>query len=186
MSNIRITAGTLKNMPLEVSQDTRALSEIAKLAVFSIIGQDITDKTCIDLYAGSGNLGLEAVSRGAAKTTFIDNSKFAVNSIKNNIIKTLGRNVGITQEQLEVIQKDVLDFISNDTGHYDIIFMDPPYGLPNKFLLKQITNIMDKNTQLFYFHKKDENYQFGDINPDIQLINTRSYGITTVDLLGLI
>lgn len=184
--NIRITSGTLKNLHLKVSQDTRATAEIVKLAIFSMIGDNICDKTCADIFAGSGNLGLEALSRGAKHVTFIDNSKYAIDSINLNIESSKQRQILTDQNAIEIIKKDALDFISNSTIHYDIIFLDPPYDSPNKYLLKQITNLMHNKTLTFYLHQKSAKVDYLNINQNLKLIDTRSYGITAVDLLTLI
>ena len=123
---MRIITGKAKGIILKTPKgdSTRPTAERVKEAVFSMLQFDIEGRSVLDLFAGSGQMGLEALSRGAANATFVDKSKDAVNFIKNNIEKTK------LNENATVLQSDYLDFIKRNAGkQYDIIIIDPPYAL---------------------------------------------------------
>lgn len=117
-------AGGIKLNTLE-GDSTRPTSERAKEAVFSMIQFDIEGREVLDLFAGSGQLGLEAVSRGAASATFVEKSKDAARIIASNIEKTK------LSASCRIFNSDVNDFFRVTRGKkkYDIVFIDPPYAL---------------------------------------------------------
>src|SRR3990167_11040468 len=107
---LRITSGKWKNKKLKAPDEISPLRERIKLAVFSTISEYIQDSVCLDLYAGSGNLGLEALSRGAEKCTFVDDNYYSIQSIKENAQK-----MDIALEESEtaiVVKEDALKFVS--------------------------------------------------------------------------
>lgn len=122
---MRIITGKARGAKLLTleGENTRPTSERAKEAVFSMLAFDIEGREVLDLYAGSGQMGLEALSRGAARATFIDNSAAAVDIIKKNIIKTKLIDGAIC------LKSDVNDFLKRARGQFDIVFIDPPYAL---------------------------------------------------------
>ncbi|NLV50805.1 MAG: 16S rRNA (guanine(966)-N(2))-methyltransferase RsmD [Clostridiales bacterium] len=97
----------------------RPTTDKVKEAVFNIIQFDIEGRTVLDLFCGTGQLGIEALSRGAASCDFVDLTKEAVSLTKYNLNKS-----GLSGGQ--VIQTDALGFLSH-SGKYDLIFLDPPY-----------------------------------------------------------
>lgn len=112
----------LKLITLEGEDITRPTSERVKEAVFSMLQFDIEGRSILDLFAGSGQMALEALSRGASSAVLVDKSKDALSVIKRNIEKT-----GMT-EQSTVVMSDYMDFIKRSRGKkFDIIFLDPPY-----------------------------------------------------------
>ncbi len=124
---MRIITGRAKGIRLETlaGENTRPTSERAKEAVFSMLQFDIEGRDVLDLYAGSGQMGLEAVSRGAASAAFVEKAKDAVAVISKNIEKTK------LQDSCRVICSDVSDYIKAFRARkkYDIVFIDPPYAL---------------------------------------------------------
>ena len=93
-----------------------------KEAVFSIIQFEIEGRRVLDLFAGSGQLGIEALSRGAASATFVDMSKDSLSAVKYNLEHTkLGDNA-------KVVQTDALSFLKLTKDKFDIVFLDPPYA----------------------------------------------------------
>ena len=122
---MRIITGKARGVKLLTleGENTRPTSERAKEAVFSMLAFDIEGREVLDLYAGSGQMGLEALSRGAMRTTFIDNSSAAVDIIKKNIIKTKLIDGAVC------LKSDVNDFLKRARGQFDIVFIDPPYAL---------------------------------------------------------
>ena len=124
---MRIITGRARGIKLNTleGENTRPTSERAKEAIFSMIQFDIEGREVLDLFAGSGQMGLEAVSRGAASATFIDKSRDAAKIIDQNIEKTK------LSEFCRLFNSDVQDFIRITRGkkQYDVVFIDPPYAL---------------------------------------------------------
>ncbi len=104
--------------------NTRPTSERTKEAVFSMIQMEIQEGSVLDLFAGSGQMGLEALSRGAARAVFVDNSKQAVDIIKKNVVKTH------FEDSSEVVLSAYTDYLRNAKGRgkFDLVFLDPPYA----------------------------------------------------------
>jgi len=123
---MRIITGTARGTKLLSLEGvaTRPTSERAKEAIFSSLAFDIANKRVLDLFAGSGQLALEALSRGANQAILVDNSAAAVEVIRKNIEKTH------MNDRAVVLQHDCLTYLNrvgNDTL-FDLIFIDPPYA----------------------------------------------------------
>jgi len=115
---------------------TRPTSDRVKEALFSIINFDIPGARVLDLFGGTGQLGIEALSRGAKSATFVDAGDAACRLIKENLRRTKLEGDG------KVIRSDYMDYLKRCREQYDIIFLDPPYAevfLENS--LKQIAEI---------------------------------------------
>ena len=137
---MRIITGKAKGIRLKTLEGdaTRPTSERVKEAVFSMIQFDVEGRSVLDLFAGSGQLGLESLSRGAMEATFVDKSKDAVAIIKENIQKTR------FLDQSEVYQSDSINFLSRcGSKKFDIVFLDPPYAL--KLYNPALKAMLDKN-----------------------------------------
>lgn len=121
---MRVITGTARGRVLKTleGEDVRPTTDRVKEAIFSIIQFEIEGRRVLDLFAGSGQLGIEALSRGAAYATFTDMSAEAVDTVKKNLISTkLTKNT-------EVLRTEAIAFLRNNKKKYDIIFMDPPYS----------------------------------------------------------
>lgn len=114
----------VKLLSLEGEQ-TRPTAERVKEAVFSMLQFEIEDRSVLDLFSGSGQLGLEAVSRGAASAVLVDKARDAVEVIKKNCLKTK------LAPFCEVICADYGSFLRTCRGKrkFDLVFLDPPYAL---------------------------------------------------------
>ena len=123
---MRIITGAAKGIKLFTLEGdaTRPTSERAKEALFSMLQFDIEGRRVLDLFAGSGQLGLEAISRGAEFCMFVDSSAEAIGIVKKNIEKT--RFSDKTKTQIA----DYRNFLRKSAGRegFDIIFLDPPYA----------------------------------------------------------
>ena len=124
---MRIITGSARGTKLQTLEglETRPTAERVKEALFSMIQFEIDGKRVLDLFAGSGQLGLEALSRGAVKATFVDENRDAVEIVKANAKKTK------MFEKCVVLNADYKAFIRGNAGkqRYDLIFLDPPYAL---------------------------------------------------------
>lgn len=121
---MRVITGTARGRVLRTleGEDVRPTTDRVKEAVFSIIQFEIEGRRVLDLFAGSGQLGIEALSRGAASATFVDMSKDSLSAVKYNLEHTkLGDNA-------KVVQTDALSFLKLTKDRFDIVFLDPPYA----------------------------------------------------------
>jgi 16S rRNA (guanine(966)-N(2))-methyltransferase RsmD len=120
---VRIITGSAKGKQLTIPNKSRPINDRAKSSIFSVIGTDIVDKRILDLYAGSGSLGIESLSRGAKHCTFVESSRYAAKDLKENLEKTQLSGKG------HVTQQKVLPFLGNQPpDQYDIVFADPPFN----------------------------------------------------------
>lgn len=122
---MRIIAGTARSLPLKAPEgmDTRPTTDRIKETLFNIIQDEIPGAYFLDLFAGSGQMGLEAVSRGARYAVFVDNGKKPAACIEENIRFTK------FEHQTKLYPTEVLSALRAMEGKYqfDLIFMDPPY-----------------------------------------------------------
>lgn len=121
---MRVITGTAKGMRLVAppGDDVRPTYDRVKEAIFSIIQFDIEGRRVLDLFAGSGQLGIEALSRGAQTATFVDSSRESIAAIKENLDKTR------LSKSAVVLQTDAVSFIKSYRGaEYDVVLLDPPY-----------------------------------------------------------
>jgi 16S rRNA (guanine966-N2)-methyltransferase len=141
---IRIIAGLAKGCALEGPgrEKIRPTPDKVRQALFNII--DPAGSAFLDLFAGTGATGCEAISRGAAKVTMVDLSRKAVEIIKRNVAKT--EAVAKTNVRPRIICSSASDFVRDAKGKYDFIFCDPPYewdgvpGFPDLLMESQILN----------------------------------------------
>ena len=180
MTILRIIAGTARGHKLKTLKGStaRPTSGRVKESVFNIIAEYLADACVLDLFAGTGNLGIEALSRGARQAVFIEKNERAAVIIRENLVNTK------LIERGTVTRGDVLKELYNlskDGRRFDIIFIDPPY---NKGLLDKSLNIIEKEEILkeggiiVAERSSAENapLKAGDLN----LVSDRIYGNTAV------
>lgn len=130
---MRIIAGTARSLPLKTieGKDTRPTTDKTKETLFNVMQFDVPGAYFLDLFAGSGQIGLEALSRGAAYAVFVENSRKAASCIEDNIRFTKFDKVS------NLMMTDAVTAVRTLEGKYkfDIVFMDPPY---NKELEKEV------------------------------------------------
>ena len=159
---MRVITGTARGRKLATlpGEDiTRPTLEVVKEAVFSSIQFELEGRTMLDLFAGSGQMGIEALSRGAAAATFVDSSRDAVKIISENVKKTR------LEDRSTVITATAEQFIKTARGKkFDYVFLDPPYALralPDTLaaiydagLLKETSVVICEDEK--YFDENDE------------------------------
>jgi 16S rRNA (guanine966-N2)-methyltransferase len=120
---MRVVAGRFKGRTLHApkGRDTRPTSDKVREALFSVLA-DVEGAQVLDLYAGSGALGIEALSRGAAAVTFVDDDERAVAAMRRNL-----EQLGI---EATVRRRDAVVFLGSAGGPFDLVFIDPPYSSP--------------------------------------------------------
>ena len=182
---MRIITGKAKGIKLDTltGDNTRPTSERAKEAVFSMLQFDLEGREVLDLFAGSGQMGLEAVSRGAASATFVDKSKEAAAVIAKNIEKTK------LSAACRLLCSDVNDFIRAFRGRkkYDIVFIDPPYALRAVVptLEALIANEMIKETSIIICESAEEDVFENslDMKEKFDILRIAKYGAAHVTVI---
>lgn len=138
---MRVITGTArgKNLVTLPGEDLRPTGARVKEGLFSAIQFDIEGRKVLDLFAGCGQLGIEALSRGAEKAVFVDESAAAVGIINENL-----KNCGLDQKAT-VIKNDFSSYLAFCKETFDIVFIDPPYrkGLYEKALVGAVSRTAD-------------------------------------------
>ena len=118
---MRVIAGKYKDLKIQTidKTTTRPIMSKMKESIFSSLQSELYDAEVLDLFAGSGSLGLESLSRGAASCVFVEISKEA--------IEVINKNLSNVEEVAIVVNSDVLTWINLSEYKYDLIFIDPPY-----------------------------------------------------------
>jgi 16S rRNA (guanine966-N2)-methyltransferase len=126
---VRIVAGRSRGARIFAPKglETRPTSDRVREAAFTLLGP-VDGASVLDLYAGSGALGLEALSRGAASAVFVESDPDACRTIERNVAK-------LRLEAARVVRSDALRFLAAEHGRYDLIFIDPPYELVESLLM---------------------------------------------------
>ena len=121
-NQVRINAGVWRSRLLKFPdvEGLRPTPERVRQTVFNWLGQDLTGKTCLDLFAGTGAFGFEALSRNAKNVVMVENSGLAYQSLMQNQQLLDAKNG-------QILRQDVLAFLSQNTQQFDVIFCDPPY-----------------------------------------------------------
>ena len=152
--SFRIISGEYKGRKFEFmpSADLRPTPDRLRETLFNWLGQSIDGKTCLDLFAGTGSLGLESLSRGADKIIFVEKNSNHLDKIKE-YIKSLKANGDIS-----VIHDDVLTWLDETNDNFDLIFVDPPFhkDLAEKVLSKIRTNSLLANLGNIYLEVEKE------------------------------
>jgi 16S rRNA (guanine966-N2)-methyltransferase len=119
---LRIIAGTRKGHTIQAppGRDTRPTSDRVRENIFNILGP-VDDAVVLDLYAGSGAMGLEALSRGAAQAVFVERDPGALRAIEKNLDKLRLRGT--------VLRQDAVAVLAGENRKYDLVFVDPPYDM---------------------------------------------------------
>ena len=171
---MRIVGGKYRHRLIVYPDDathTRPTKDRVREAIFSAIG-DISNYNVLDLYAGSGAMGIEALSRGASHCVFVDSSLIAIKTIKENV-----SNLKIPENEYEIIKNRDLVAIDSFKEKFDLIILDPPYEegqyetIVNLLKEKDLISdnaiiIMEANRPIVLEnidYKKNKEYHYGDI-----------------------
>ena len=182
---MRIISGKARGTKLYTleGENTRPTLDRVKESIFNIIQSEIEGAKVLDLFAGSGAIGLEFLSRGAKRAVLCDKSKEAINIIKKNIGKThMEQNTEIFNTDFE----NCLDKLKNE--QFDIIYLDPPYA--TEYILKSLKKIIElkiaKEQSLIIVETDDEKRILKEIeNIDVEIVDQRKYGRATIIFLSL-
>jgi 16S rRNA (guanine(966)-N(2))-methyltransferase RsmD len=179
---MRIITGKARGVRLDTLDglDTRPTSERSKEAIFSMLQFELEDRVVLDLFAGSGQMGLEALSRGARSAYLVDSGKRAIEVIKKNIQKT-------RLEGANAICSDSLSFLRRcaEKEKFDIVFLDPPYAteLINEALCVLVEEELIKDTT--YLVCESDRFDFLNAKnaANFDVIKTMKHGIAHISVL---
>lgn len=175
---LKIITGTAKGKIIKTleGEATRPTSERIKEAIFSSIQFDIESRRVLDIFAGSGQMGLEALSRGAVSCTFIDSSREAMDIVKDNVAKCGFGGMS------KYLVSDAKNYIRKASGRdvFDLVFIDPPYSLERSAeIMRKLCNggmladgaivVIESGTEVI----KAEDF------PEFEVTKSRQYGKKT-------
>ena len=174
--NIRIVAGTLGGRKIDAPDGTTThpMSERARNALFNKIIDDIEGAEVLDAFAGTGALGLEALSRGARKATFIERDRVAQKVIAKNIV-TLG-----LEDRVDLVRANVGGWLENNSEkklQYDIIFADPPYHDLQFSTVVKLMGLLKPGALMVLSHPGRSE---SPTKPGVVVVDNRSYGDATL------
>ena len=171
---VRIISGKWKGKKIffNLNQDLRPTPDRAKETLFNWLGQDMRSLNCLDLFSGTGALGLEAISRNAQRVTFVEKNKSYLQAIEK-VIFSMDK-----KKDCDFICEDCLSWIKKykSSFKYDLVFIDPPF---NKNLIQElIENILDKRIlrdkgKLYFEYEKGYDLE---LPKEINLIKEKSLG----------
>ena len=172
--NVRLIAGKYGGRIIDAPsrRSTHAMSERARSALFNIIGSEAEDAEVLDAFAGSGSLGLEALSRGAKSAVFIEKDHIASKIIRKNI-----ENLGTSGKVIATTVNNWLE--SSEPQLFDLIFVDPPYHDPQFPTVKKLLGLLKPNALMVLSHpgKSEVPTQTG-----VVVVDNRSYGSLNLTL----
>lgn len=178
---MKVISGILKGRTIKGYNiiGTRPTMERVKESLFAIIQNHLKESTILDLFSGSGQLGIEAISNGAKECYFIDNNKEVIKILTQNI-----NNLGINQKSKIILSdwKKILNDLSAKGIKFDIIFVDPPYDYDvyEKILAKLSTlNLLNDNSLIILEH---HNLKFKNNYQNLLLYKERNYGNKTITI----
>tara|TARA_B100000927_G_scaffold185744_1_gene149606 strand:- start:1328 stop:1861 length:534 start_codon:yes stop_codon:yes gene_type:complete len=175
---MRIIAGKFKGLNIKTINDasTRPMMSRAREGIFNSLQNDFDDSLVLDLFAGSGSLGIEALSRGASFVTFVDTS--------TDCKKIIDKNLSDIDQNYTVLVLTVSDYITQSEKKFDIIFYDPPYSLIVNEInsdLNTIHNLMSENSKLIiHRHKSSEQFVYPE---GLELYKEKKYGQSNITIL---
>lgn len=169
---LKIETGELSGRTIKTVPDprTRYSSAILRRSLANMV--DFQGKVCADICAGSGSVGFEMISNGAAHVTFVDTSKLSVATIKKNAI-----DLGV-ENRVDIKKIDARRFLETHAGVFDIIYSDPPYELGIvRDILERVHAVMDANSMFILQCSKRERPKENEIS-NLKIVKEKDYGDT--------
>ncbi len=154
--------------------DIRPTTDRVKESVFNLIQSFVPDAVCLDMFAGSGALSLEAISRGAKRAVCIDKDKRSVDIIRKNVM-----SLQFT-ESCEILNMSCFDYIEETKEKFDVIFLDPPYN--KDFIESALTGIVRNNilSENGIVVLESDGTDFHDVVKGLDMYRQRKYGRTYI------
>ena len=182
---MRVITGLARGRRLETlpGEVTRPTSEKVKESLFSAIQFDIEGRRVLDLFAGSGQLGIEALSRGASGCVFVDKNTEAVKIIRQNL-----QHTGLSAAA-QVLGTDALTYLTRPGDRFDLVFLDPPYALgviPKVLARLQSDRLLEAGARIVCESAAEEDVFGGDeeLRNSFEILRTARYGAAFVTILA--
>ncbi len=175
---MRVISGSARGLRLSTidSLDTRPTLDRVKEAIFSILIPYMPSESCLDLFAGSGGLGIEAMSRGVERAVFVDANPKCIKVIEQNVEKARFK------DRSSIINCDFVSYLNRCKEAFDIIFLDPPYKMDR---LNEILTLISDNSVLnksgVIIIEADEGTEVS--HPSFTVIKQKKYGRVNVYVL---
>lgn len=171
---MRVIAGSHRGRRLLApdTQQTRPVMDRVKESLFSSLAAEIPGAAVLDLYAGAGSFGIEAMSRGASSAVFVESGRKALDALRSNLA-----DLGI---DAEVVAGPVERYVTTTTARFDLVFCDPPWQMPSSELagvLAATLHALDEDTTVVTTRKS------GDTVPEVEglrIADVRRHGDTTI------
>jgi 16S rRNA (guanine966-N2)-methyltransferase len=175
---LTITSGKYKNISLYLPPEniTRPISQKVRAAIFNSLAQKVVDANVLDLFAGSGAMAIEAMSRGARAATLVDNIFKSLSVIKKNVQKL------DTSENFTIINNDVSKFIASSKEKFDIIFIDPPYNQFDINMVKRASNLLQYGGIIVI--SRTSKIELGNLGKTLQVASSKNYGDTQIEYIN--
>ena len=172
---MRIISGKYKGREIKGYNidGTRPTMDRVKESLFASIQDYVKGSVCLDLFAGSGGLGIEALSEGALSCYFVDNNKIVIDTLKQNLTKLK------VEEEYFLIKKDYVEALKTFDIKFDIIFLDPPYHLN---MMNNAIDLIIKNNLLNDGGIIVCEYEEGTVNCDLKVLKEKKYGSKNVTI----
>jgi len=187
---MRVTSGKMKGYKIKVppGDRVRPAQDIVRQAIFNMLGENIIDARALDLFAGSGSLGIEALSRGCDWCDFVDKDKKCVVVIKENLLHTHfeEKSKVYTMSTKRFIDKlvngEAIDKTIDKIDKYDFIFLSPPYaqGIDLE-LFEKLPQVLKSRGVVIFEHAKETKLPTNLDN--LKLLDQRTYGAATISFL---
>ena len=183
---MRVIAGSAGGIQLEVpKRGVRPTMDRVKAAIFSSLADKVVGARVLDLFAGSGALGIEALSRGAASSLFVDSDRQAITAIERNLKKAKTEGKAKQQDVFDFLDRQSSSDRADSLGSFDLIFADPPYEamdsgekFTDKLLADESLVGLLAEDGIFILEKRPEE-KVPDM-PLLNLIRQKTYGTTEV------
>lgn len=176
---IRITGGRWRSRRLTVPDvaSLRPSSDRTRETLFNWLGHDLTGLDCADLYAGTGVLGLEALSRGAASCVFVESNAIAVAALRNSVSQLVEN-----PDQIQVLQQSVDGWLAGQEPSFDLVFADPPFADGNwAALLAGLSSRLRPGARVYLESPTDQQWVWPD---SFSLLKESRVGEARLRLLG--
>jgi 16S rRNA (guanine(966)-N(2))-methyltransferase RsmD len=176
---VRVVAGRWGGRRLQApaGEATRPTADRVREALFSILGQRVAGARVLDLFAGSGALGIEALSRGAAEATFVDSAAPAIRAIRANL-----EALGAAAEVRRADARRFLGAASGEARQYDLVFLDPPYRLAGRLgseLTAALAGVLAPGATVVA-----ESDRRAPLELELPILDERRYGDTLIRIHG--
>ena len=175
---MKVIAGIYKGRNIDTIKDstTRPMMGIAREGIFNTLQFSFENANVLDLFAGSGSMGIEALSRGAKYVTFIDNSP--------DCIRQINKNLEEYKNDYSVIKLDVSNYINEVDSKFDIIFYDPPFEYSTEVINVEINIIRNNlNKNAFIIIHRHLNSSSIVLPNDVELYKEKNYGQSKILIL---